>query len=81
MVCGIVGLLFFGFGLLISVAAVILGHLAQKRQAHARGFWITGLITGYIGIGLAVIVGVFFLIFFVAAFSTFGYTSTFSYSG
>lgn len=71
MVCGIVGLLFFGFGLLISVAAVILGHLAQQRQAYARGFWITGLITGYVGVGLALIVGIFFLFFFVAVFSAF----------
>jgi Domain of unknown function (DUF4190) len=53
MICGIAGIF---FGLLASIAAVILGHIASKRQPYARGLWLTGLITGYVGIGLWVLI-------------------------
>ncbi len=51
MVCGLVGLLgsFFWIGFLPALAGVILGHLAMSRQPHAKGFSVTGLITGYVG--------------------------------
>lgn len=59
MITGIGGLLlsFAGFGFLPALAAVILGHLAQKRQPYAKPFWLTGIITGYVGIGISLIVG------------------------
>ncbi|NEM91262.1 DUF4190 domain-containing protein [Galbitalea soli] len=68
MVLGIVGTVFamlYGFGLLPSVTAIILGHVAQKRQRHARGFWLAGLITGYVGLALSIIV-IIAVAFFVA---------------
>lgn len=63
MVTGIasVVLSFVWLGFLPAVAAVILGHIAQRRQPYARAFWLTGLITGYIGLGIAVL-GFFFLV-------------------
>lgn len=66
MVCGIAGLLFslFAFGFLPSVAAVVTGHIAQKRQPYAKPFWLTGIITGYVGILISV-VGVIFVIVFL----------------
>lgn len=69
MILGISGLvlLFFWIGLLPSIAAVITGHLAQRSQPHARGFWLAGLITGYVGVGLAVLGLVIFIAFFVFA--------------
>ncbi len=69
MILGISGLvlLFFWIGLLPSIAAVITGHLAQRSQPHARGFWLTGLITGYIGVGLAVLGILAFVAFFLFA--------------
>ncbi len=51
-------LLFFGFGFLPALAAVITGHMAQKRQPLSRPFWLTGLITGYVGLGISVIFGI-----------------------
>lgn len=59
MVLGLGGLLlsFFGVGFLVVVAAVILGHLAVKRQPYAKGFWLTGIITGYIGIAFSLVYG------------------------
>lgn len=60
MVTGIVGVLlslaFFGF--LPGVAAVVMGHIAQKKQPQARAFWLTGLITGYVATAIGVITGV-----------------------
>ncbi|MGX5682017.1 DUF4190 domain-containing protein [Schumannella luteola] len=73
MVLGIVGVVFsfFYFGFLPAVAAVITGHMAQRRQPYARGFWITGLITGYIGIAISVIT-------FLALIAIFVFASTYS---
>jgi hypothetical protein len=56
MITGIIGVFFslgYGFGFLPSLAAIITGHLARKRQPYARGMWLTGLICGYIGLGIA----------------------------
>lgn len=55
MVLGIVGLVmgWFLFGL-PSIVGVILGHIGLKREPAGRPFAITGLVTGYIGIGVAV---------------------------
>ena len=52
---------FAGFGFLPGIAAVILGQIAKKSQPHARGFWLTGIITGWVAIGLGVLTGLFFL--------------------
>jgi len=71
LVLGIAGLLlsFVGFGFFPALAAVITGHMAQKRQPLSRPFWLTGLITGYVGVAIGVIMviivivlgGLFFL--------------------
>ncbi|MDP3209894.1 MAG: hypothetical protein Q8M65_12165, partial [Rhodoglobus sp.] len=45
--------------------AVVTGHMAQKSQPHAKPFWITGIITGYIGIGIGVIATIIFVIWLV----------------
>ena len=58
MVCGILGVLssFALFGILPSIAAVITGHIAVRREPAARGFWLTGIITGYVGIVVSILV-------------------------
>jgi len=67
MILGIVGLLFtlVGFGFLPAVAAVITGHLGQRRQPYARPFWLTGMITGYIGVAFALLTGLVLLMGFL----------------
>ena len=72
MILGILGFVigFVGGGLLFSIGAVVLGHLGQRREPAGRGFWITGLVTGYVGVvvNLAVIaVWVAVLVGFAAA--------------
>lgn len=77
MVLGLVGLLFslFGWGFLIALAAVITGHLAQRRQPWAKPMWLTGIITGYVGIGFSllwliiVVAAVLIPIFFASTYS------------
>ena len=63
LVFGILGLVlsFFAFGLLPAIAGVILGHLGLKREPHARGMAIAGLVTGYVGIAISVLWGILFL--------------------
>ena len=75
MVCGIVGLLFtlFAFGFLPALAAVILGHIAQRKQPYAKPFWLTGIITGYVGVAISLVTGAIVVFAFLALiFSTSG---------
>jgi hypothetical protein len=69
MVLGIAGVFFsftYGLGLFPSIAAVITGHMARKRQPYAKGFSLAGLITGYVGIGVSVLWIAGIIVFFVA---------------
>ncbi|WP_309620707.1 hypothetical protein [Salinibacterium sp.] len=64
MICGIAGLLgaLIGLGFLLALAGVITGHIAQRRQPWAKGFWVTGLITGYVGVAIGLATGLFVII-------------------
>ncbi len=73
MVLGIVGVvfsLFYGLGLFPAIAAVITGHIASRKQKLAKGFWLTGIITGYAGIAICLIVIVAVVAVIVIATST-----------
>lgn len=63
MCCGIATFIGFGFFILPQIAAVILGHLALNREPASKGMAIAGLIMGYVGVAITVVV----LIFFFAA--------------
>jgi hypothetical protein len=58
--CGIAALVGFGFFLLPQIAAVILGHMALTREPAGRGMAIAGLVLGYVGIALTILVIVIF---------------------
>lgn len=70
--CGIAVYVGFGFIVLPQVAAVILGHMALRREPSGRGLAIAGLVMGYIGLALTVlaIIGLA-LLFSVAATSSY----------
>ena len=66
MIAGIIGLLGFAIvfipivgsilGLFVPAAAVVLGFMGRSREgAPAKVFWITALVTGFIGLGIALI--------------------------
>jgi len=72
MIAGIAGVVFalFSFGFLPAVAGVVLGHIAQRKQPAARPFWLTGLITGYIGVAIGLLTGIFWLVLIIAAINS-----------
>jgi len=57
LVFGVIGLVLslFLIGLLPAIAGVILGHIALKREPHARGMAVAGLVTGYVGVAISVL--------------------------
>ena len=69
MILGIAGvvLAIFSVGFLPALAGVITGHMASKRQPYAKPFWLTGIITGYVGIVIGLLTGLFWLVLFLAA--------------
>ena len=64
MICGIVQ--FFGFWLLGTIPAIVLGHMARKqirqRNEQGAGMALAGLILGYVGVALTVIVVIIIVI-------------------
>ncbi|SKA91345.1 hypothetical protein SAMN06295879_1477 [Agreia bicolorata] len=78
MIAGIVGVVISlfgaGFGLIFSIGAVVLGFLGKKREPAAKGFWLTAIITGFVGIGVSVIWGIVWVLIFATAASS-GYSS------
>lgn len=62
-IAGVVLALIYGIGFLPALAGVITGHMASKRQPYAKPFWVTGLITGYIGIAISVFWGIAIVLF------------------
>ena len=63
MIGGIVGLVLsccFGAGILFAVAGIVLGHLGKKKE-NAKGMAMTGLITGYIGAALSILMWILLL--------------------
>ena len=69
MICGIAQ--FFGFWLLGTIPAVVLGHIARRqiRQTgeQGAGMALAGLILGYVGLGLSVIAVILIALLVVAA--------------
>jgi len=63
MVCGILSLTMsssFIAGIILSIVGLVLGIVAQKRRPSA--FSKVGIITSSIGVGLSILLGIFFLI-------------------
>ncbi|GGJ28006.1 DUF4190 domain-containing protein [Paenarthrobacter histidinolovorans] len=73
MVCGIAVYIGFGFVILPQIAAVILGHLALKREPAGKGMAIAGLVMGYLGIALTVVIGIIFFAAIGASTSKYNY--------
>jgi hypothetical protein len=74
-IVGVVGSFFYGFGLFPAIAALITGLIARKRQPQAKGMWLTGIITGSVGIAISVlwIIGIIiFFAFIVSNSATYG---------
>lgn len=70
-ICSCVLTLGCGIGFVLAIPAVILGHIGRKQIKNGNqmqtgdGMALTGLITGYIIIGLSVVMGVFVAIMII----------------
>lgn len=69
--CGIAAFVGLGFFLLPQLAAVILGHMALKREPAGKGMAIAGLVMGYVGIALAILVIVLIVVGLAIGSSTY----------
>jgi hypothetical protein len=78
-IVGVLGITAYGLGIFPAIAAVITGHIAQKKQPYAKGFWLTGIITGYVSIVLSLLVGGLIAFFIILAVNNPEYGSS-SYS-
>lgn len=67
MCCGISVFVGLGFFVLPQIAAVILGHMALRKEPAGKGMAIAGLVMGYLGIVGVIIFWVFIAIFAAAA--------------
>lgn len=70
--CGIAAFIGLGFFLLPQLAAVILGHMALKREPSGRGMAIAGLVLGYVGIALTLLVFVLIAVGLAITRSSYG---------
>jgi hypothetical protein len=57
---------FFYIGFLFGLAGVILGFLGRRKEPAAKGLWLTGIITGFVGIAVTVIWTIFIIIVIAA---------------
>ena len=69
--CGIAAFVGLGFFLLPQLAAVILGHMALKREPSGKGMAIAGLVMGYVAIALTILVIVLIVVGLAIGSSTY----------
>jgi hypothetical protein len=67
--CSSLVLTVFYLGLFPAIAAVIVGHIARRRQPASQALWLTGLITGYLALGISVFLGGWIVLIFIQAFT------------
>ena len=64
MISGIVGVLLsccFGAGFLFAVGGIVMGYLGKNKE-NARGMAMTGIITGFVGVALAIITWILLIV-------------------
>ena len=61
MVLGIISVVTFGAFLLPQLGAVVCGHISLSKEKTRRGFAISGLVMGYVclGLGIFMVIGLF----------------------
>ena len=53
--------------LILPAAAVVLGFIGRTKEPRARGFWLTGIITGFVGVALALLSIVLWALLFASS--------------
>ena len=52
--------------LFLPAGAIVLGFLGKAKEPQARGFWLTGIITGFFGVAIALLSLVIYGILFAS---------------
>lgn len=73
-IASVVLALFWFLAIPLGAAAIILAVMGKKREPNAKGFWLTGLITGIAGVVLALLIVVIGIIALTALQNS-GYTT------
>ncbi|MBN9632521.1 MAG: hypothetical protein J0I18_18255, partial [Actinobacteria bacterium] len=58
LIGGIVGIVLtfaWGIGFLFGVAGIVLGFIGRSKEPQAKGFWLTGIILGFVSVAIAII--------------------------
>jgi len=56
----------WGIGFLFGIAAIVLGFIGRNKEPQARGFWLTGIILGFVSLLIAIIYWIFLAIVFAS---------------
>lgn len=82
LIAGILGLLgcWIGFlsvlgliGVILPIAAIILGFLGKAKEPQAaKGLWLTGIITGFIGLALTLLFVILSTVLFASLSEQYG---------
>ena len=75
-ILGVLGSLLYGIGFLPGLAGVILGFIARRREPASKPFWLTGIITGFVGIAISVVVVIGVIALFAYAASSGGFSTS-----
>jgi ABC-type branched-subunit amino acid transport system permease subunit len=73
LVGGILGVVSLGWGVIFGIAGIVLGFIGKRREPNAKGFWLTGIILGFVSVGLILL---WILIIVLSAIAT----ATYNYS-
>jgi len=71
LVAGIIGVIssFFYIGALFGIAAIVLGFIGKGKEPRAKGFWLTGIILGFVAVVIEIIF-IVVLVIIVASYSS-----------
>jgi dolichol kinase len=65
-----------GIGLVATVFALVFGFVGKAKEPDARGLWLTGIILGFTGLGIAILVWIILLVLGFGLFGAFNLFST-----
>jgi len=72
LIGGIVGVISVGWGVLFGIAGIVLGFLGKSREPQAKGFWLTGIILGFVSVAFILL---WILIIVIGAIASASYNS------
>jgi len=79
MVLSLAGFIVPYLGFLSAIAGLVTGYLARRREPAGKGFWLTGIIVGWVVVGFYLLAAIIVII--VVAVSSGSGSSSYSGTG